>query len=289
MTKARLAARHVTTYRYTEPALQCQNHVRLTPRESARQHVVEARLEIEPEPEPIRTYTDYFGNVVQSFRVNREHAKLVIVASSVAELAPSPEIDFAATTPWEDLRSIVDGGRGDETYEAAQFLYDSPRIRRSLTLADFARPVFTPRRPVLEAALALSQRIYKEFQYDSESTDVNTPVEGALAKRTGVCQDFAHVMAGSLRSLGVPARYISGYLKSSPKFVGTEASHAWVSVFCPNVGWVDFDPTNNLVPSVDHVTLAWGRDYGDVPPVKGITLGGGEQEIEVGVGVTQES
>ena len=284
----RLAARHVTTYRYQEPALQCQNHVRLTPRHSPRQQVIESSLEIDPEPEPVRTHIDYFGNVVQSFRVNREHTKLVIIATSVADLTPLPPIEFAATPPWERLQGLIEDDHSDESFEAAQFLYDSPRIRRSATLAEFARPIFTPKRPVLEAALELSRRVYKEFKYDAESTDVDTPVEAALARRTGVCQDFAHVMAGCLRSLGVPARYVSGYLKSSPKFVGTEASHAWVSVFCPGLGWVDFDPTNNLVPSVDHVTLAWGRDYGDVPPVKGITLGGGEQEIEVGVGVTQE-
>lgn len=288
MTATRLTARHVTTYRYTEPALQCQNHVRLTPRNSARQRLIDCRLEIEPEPEPVRLHMDYFGNAVQSFRVTHEHAKLVIVATSVAELEPLAGFDFAATPAWETLKDYVERHSNDDAFEAAQFLYDSPRVRRSTALADFARPVFTPGRPVLESALALNRKIHREFKYDSDSTDVDTPVEAALARRTGVCQDFAHVMAGSLRSLGVPSRYVSGYLKSSPEFVGTEASHAWVSVFCPGHGWIDFDPTNDLVPSLGHVTLAWGRDYGDVPPVKGITLGGGDQEIEVGVGVTGE-
>lgn len=278
---SRLATRHVTTYRYTEPALECKNHARLTPRATPHQRVIASRIEISPEPEPIREHADYFGNTVHSFRVNREHTKLVIVATSVTELTARTGVEFAESPAWEHA--------DDGSFEAAEFLQDSPRVRRSAALAAYARPSFTASRPLLEAVRDLNARIHREFKYASGSTEVDTPLEEALARRTGVCQDFAHVMAGCLRSLGMPARYVSGYLKSSPKFVGAEASHAWVAVYCPGIGWVDFDPTNNLAPSTDHVTLGWGRDYSDVPPVKGITLGGGEQEIEVGVGVIQES
>ncbi|MCC6536744.1 MAG: transglutaminase family protein [Bryobacterales bacterium] len=278
-TAVRLRTEHVTTYRYSEAALQCHNHARLTPRATARQRLISCQLDVSPEAEPTGTFEDYFGNHVYGFQVRRAHTELVITATSVTEVDPLPAFDAAATAPWDQPGELP-------LREAAQFLYDSPRVKRQPAFARYAGASFAAGRPLLEAALELNRRIHREFKYASGETSVDTPVETALEKRTGVCQDFAHVMLGCFRTLGIPARYVSGYLRSNPKFVGAEASHAWVAVYCHGLGWIDLDPTNNLVPSTDHVTLAWGRDYSDVPPVKGITLGGGEQKIDVGVGVT---
>lgn len=280
MSGIRLRAEHVTTYRYSEAALQCHNHARLTPRTTARQRLISCRLDVSPEAEPTGAFEDYFGNHVYGFQVRRAHTELVITATSVTEIDPLTSFNPAATAPWD---------RRDQDlplHDAAQFLYDSPRVKRSAAFAKYASASFPAGRPLMEAALDLNRRIHREFKYSAGATSVDTKVETALEKRTGVCQDFSHVMLGCFRTLGIPARYVSGYLRSNPKFVGAEASHAWVAVYCAGLGWIDLDPTNNLVPSTDHVTLAWGRDYSDVPPVKGVTLGGGEQKIDVGVGVT---
>jgi transglutaminase-like putative cysteine protease len=174
--------------------------------------------------------------------------------------------------------------------EVRQFIYDSPHVAATTELADYARPSFAPGRPWLEATLELMARIYREFAYDPMATNVSTPLETVLTMRRGVCQDFAHLQIGCLRSLGLPARYDSGYLLTTPpagqpRMVGADASHAWLAAWCPGVGWVDFDPTNNVVPSLGHITVAWGRDYSDVCPIKGVFIGGGEHAMNVSVDV----
>ncbi len=178
----------------------------------------------------------------------------------------------------------------DEELDVWQYLYDSDHVTTSADLAEFARRSFTPGRPWLAATLDLMLRIHREFVYDPAATSISTRLESVLALRRGVCQDFAHLQIGCLRSLGLPARYVSGYLLTTPppgkpRLVGADASHAWISAWCPGVGWVDFDPTNNLVPTLGHITVGWGRDYGDVCPIKGVFIGGGEHAMKVSVDV----
>jgi transglutaminase-like putative cysteine protease len=190
----------------------------------------------------------------------------------------------AGADPWTAVRDALERHIAPEALEAVEFVFDSPYVAAEQALADYAAPSFAPGRPVLEAVTELSHRIHTEFTYAPKSTAVDTPLLEVLAARRGVCQDFSHVMIGALRSLGLAARYVSGYLRSGEQYLGAEASHAWVSVWLGQ-GWVDFDPTNDVRPDTNHVTLAWGRDYGDVAPVNGIALGGGAQTIEVDVRV----
>ena len=191
----------------------------------------------------------------------------------------------ARSIPWEAIRDQIAQQPDPALLEAYEFVFDSPYVPWAPELADYARPSFAPGRPLVDAVTELSHRIHTEFRYQPQSTSIDMPLLEVLGNRRGVCQDFAHVMIGALRSLRLPARYVSGYLRSGAAYQGADASHAWVSVFLPVTGWLDFDPTNDLRPSDGHVTLGWGRDYGDVTPVKGIALGGGEQIVEVEVRV----
>ena len=204
------------------------------------------------------------------------------------DVKPSDPIHPGLTPPWEQVREAVGRHENADTFEALQFVFESPRIAIGPEFASYADPSFDAGRPILEALRDLCGRINREFDYDQRATTVTTPVGEVLSSRHGVCQDFAHIMIACLRSLRTAARYVSGYLRSGDGSVGTEASHAWVSVFCPGFGWLDFDPTNNVMPSGSHVTIAWGRDYSDVTPVKGVALGGGKQTIGVSVEVLPE-
>jgi transglutaminase-like putative cysteine protease len=190
--------------------------------------------------------------------------------------------------PWEEAVESLNEDQSAESREASQFRFESPRIRLRQEFADYALQSFTPRQPLAEGLLDLTARIYKDFKFDSRVTNVRTPTEEVFKKRRGVCQDFAHLQIACLRSLNLSARYVSGYLRTypppgQPRLVGADASHAWVSAYCPESGWLDVDPTNNLVPSNGHVTLAWGRDYGDVSPLRGLILGGGVHALKVAV------
>jgi transglutaminase-like putative cysteine protease len=173
---------------------------------------------------------------------------------------------------------------------AREFIYPSPKIKSQADFANYATPSFSRDRPVLEAVLHLTDRIHREFKFDPKATSVATPLEDVLKSRRGVCQDFAQLEIGFLRSMGIPARYVSGYLETDPppgrpKLAGADASHAWISFFCPGTGWIDVDPTNNLLPSHRHITVAWGRDYSDVSPIRGVILGSGEHSLKVAVDV----
>ena len=282
---SRYRARHTTRYTYEEPVSQCQTEVRLHPREGQRQRVHDWKLRIEPEPVHLERRTDYYGNGVISFAVLEPHDRLTITATSEIELTAPNQLLPEVTGPWEEARVRLSAPGDRETLEASEFRWESPFVPWAAELRDYARPTFVPGRPLAEAARALTHRIYQEFQYAPKSTSIETPLAEVVRTRKGVCQDFAHVMIGSLRALGLAARYVSGYLKSGTQYTGAEASHAWVSVFVPGTGWVDFDPTNDMVPGNGHVTLAWGRDYADVTPVKGVTIGGGDQTVEVEVRV----
>jgi transglutaminase-like putative cysteine protease len=279
----RYQATHITRYGYSEPVAQSLSQAHITPRSFPGQRVVETHLEVQPHAAVFEQRVDYFGNIVTTFAVFQSHDHLSTTATSVVEVEPA---NFRQTAiAWEDARAMLAAQTGEECLEAYEFVFDSAFAGASHELAEYARAVFTPRRPLIEAAVELSGLIHKEFRYQPKSTSIDMPLVEVLRNRTGVCQDFAHVMIGALRSLHLAARYVSGYLRSNSNYQGAEASHAWVAVFIPGSGWLNLDPTNNVIPSDSHVTLAWGRDYGDVTPVKGITLGGGGQVVEVEVHV----
>lgn len=278
-------AKHLTRYKYEEPVAQSLSETCLMPRVTAGQRVLRSKLDVHPEPAVFTERLDYFGNRVASFSVFRSHDQFSITATSLVEVQAPPPAWGTASLPWEQVHSKMKAPIGEEEIRASEFIFDSPYVRASAPLADFARPSFPAGRPLRQGALDLCRRIYTDFRYEPKSTSIDTPMLEVMRKRRGVCQDFAHLMVGAMRSLGLPARYVSGYLRSGTDYQGSEASHAWVSVYTPGAGWMDLDPTNNVIPSDGHLTLAWGRDYGDVPPVKGISLGGGKQLIEVEVKV----
>jgi len=278
---------HITEYHYAEPVLQGRNDAWLLPRETPTQKVLDARIIIEPEAESIARRADFFGNPVVSFEIHDQHQDMVVTARSRVEITPRELIDPEATPAWETVRALSEPTLGAEQANAIVYLFSSQLVRRNADFLPYVSQSFTPSRPVFAAASHLSQRIFRDFQYVPGSTKVDTPPEEAFRQRRGVCQDFAHFLIACLRTAGVPARYVSGYLRSRPGFVGAEASHAWVSFYCPGFGWIDLDPTNNVIPSTAHVVLSWGRDYQDVPPIRGVALGGGEHKVDVSVGVTE--
>jgi transglutaminase-like putative cysteine protease len=281
---------HTTTYSYSETVPVCHNEVHLIPRDDERQHCVSNRLTIKPEPTTISRHVDYFGNFVSYFTIQEGHHKLVVTATSKVEVAPPLPVDASRTPPWESVRAALATDRQPTNLAAYQFVFDSPYVRVSPAVAEFAAASFLPGRPLLEAALELNDRINREFAYDRTATQINTPLEEVLRNRKGVCQDFAHLEIACLRSLGLASRYVSGYLLTNPppgqpRLLGSDASHAWLAVYCPGLGWFDLDPTNNQIPSTKHITLAWGRDYSDVCPIKGVFVGGGQHGMNVSVDV----
>jgi transglutaminase-like putative cysteine protease len=277
-------ATHMTLYSYQEPVAQCLNEVHLTPRTTARQRVLQSGIEVEPKPAVFERQMDYFGNEVATFSVLQSHDRLVTTSTSIVEVQAASSRQLPSIA-WEDARHHLGLHADADGLEAFEFIFESPFVHLAPELAAYALPSFTPGRPLAEAVQDLSHRVYKEFSYKPKSTSIETPLAEVLRSRRGVCQDFAHVLIGALRSQRLAARYVSGYIRSGENVTGAEASHAWVSAFLPDYGWLDLDPTNDVIPSDGHITLAWGRDYGDVPPVKGIALGGGVQKVEVEVRV----
>jgi len=276
---------HTTRYRYDAPVSQSISEGRLTPRAFAGQRVFETNVTVDPDFARVSTRVGYFGNTVTTISVFGTHDRFTVTATSVVEtgLAPVGEIPLAA---WELVRNEL-AAPGDADYIAAsEYIFESPYVPSINAVADYARPIFAPGRPLIESLRELNQRIHGEFLYKPESTSIEVPLQEVMDKRHGVCQDFAHVMIGAVRSVGLAARYVSGYLRSGADMQGSEASHAWVSVYVPGAGWLDFDPTNNVMPTDGHVTIGWGRDFGDITPLKGIALGGGGQKVEVEVRVT---
>ncbi|HTR62429.1 MAG TPA: transglutaminase family protein [Candidatus Binataceae bacterium] len=281
-----LRATHSTTYSYADTVSICYTEARLLPRTTHGQTPIEHELVIDPEPDSTLLRTDFFGNSVAAFSVQQPHHVLKITSRSIVETRDIEQIHPGLTPPWEQVKAAVERHDTEDTFEAFQFIFESPRVACLPEFAEYGRPSFAAGVPLLEGALDLCRRIHADFKYNTAATTVSTPVGDALRERHGVCQDFAHVMIACLRSIGLPARYVSGYLMTGEDAVGAGASHAWVSVYCPRFGWLDLDPTNNVMPSSKHITLGWGRDYSDVPPVKGVALGGGEQTITVEVMVT---
>jgi transglutaminase-like putative cysteine protease len=274
---------HITRYRYEAPVSQCLNEVRLTPRELPFQQVKVSSLQVEPAPAFVYQRKDYFGNDVATFGVFETHESLTATAMSHVDVTPLALDDSNAQIPWESVKSIIAAQEDAASLAASEFIYESAVIPMSPQLTDYASKDFAADRPLIEVVEDLSHRIHEEFKYQPLSTSIDIPLADVLRNRRGVCQDFAHVMIGALRSQRLAARYVSGYVRPGPEVQGAQASHAWVSVFFPGIGWLDFDPTNDIRASESHITVAWGRDYGDVTPVKGITLGGRGQSVEVEV------
>ena len=284
---------HETSYRYDSPVSLSRQQLHLTPRDCTWQRCLAHEILIEPEPTLTLSRLDPFGNPVRQFAIEAPHGELIVRAESRIEILPRPSL-LDASPPWEEVQRALAYKTMPVQLEANSLLFESPYVRVKREFATYARPCFTPRRPLLDAVQALMNRIHSEFEFDPEATTVSTPVLKVLEDKRGVCQDFAHLMLSCLRSLGLGARYVSGYLLTQPppgkpRMIGADASHAWVSVFCLDADggrWVDFDPTNNLIPDTEHITLAWGRDFGDVSPLRGVILGGGDEpELDVAVTV----
>ncbi|HAB15495.1 MAG TPA: transglutaminase family protein [Verrucomicrobiota bacterium] len=281
---------HRTVYEYPEPVTVSHHAARLKPRPSSHQHRDEFDLLIAPEPAVRQMRSDYFGNRVCFFSIQELHKRLEIIATSRVTVEPDPSPGLALSPAWEEVRNEFTDPVSPEVVEPYQFAFDSPLVRRAPEFAEYARESFLPKTPLLAGALELNRRIFRDFKYDPVATSVATPLEEVWEHRRGVCQDFAHLGIACMRSLGLPARYVSGYLRTrppegKPRLIGADASHAWFSIFCPTVGWVDLDPTNDVRPDEDHITVAYGRDYSDVSPVSGVITGGGRHEVKVAVNV----
>ena len=270
---------HRTAYGYERPMADGYTVAHLLPRPTAHQVVEAAEVAIDPPPDERVEHVDVFGNRVLQIGIHHAHDALSLHARSevVVAAAPAP----SPGEPWEVAASRVAELRGGDALAVRPFAASSPYVplgEHRRALRELAEEAFTPHRPVVDATRELCHVIYETFDYDGASTDVSTPLSAVLAGRRGVCQDFAHLAAGCLRTLGLAARYVSGYLETDPppgrpRLVGADASHAWCSVWVPQQGWIDFDPTNDRLPTNRHVTLAWGRDYGDVAPVRGVVIG----------------
>jgi transglutaminase-like putative cysteine protease len=289
---ARYRIVHQTHYRYASTVTLSQQYLHLTPRSFPLQHTEWHRIWLDPAEDDGRDGADFFGNGTRYVALTTPHDSLLVHAESTVALHARPGLaQIGGSPPWESVRDMMGRDRSPAALEACRYLYASPHVTLFAGLEAYARPSFTPGRPQLDAVLDLTHRIFDDFEFDGAATDISTPLETVLHGRRGVCQDFAQLMIGCLRSIGLPARYMSGYLLThpppgKPRLVGADASHAWVSVFCPVLGWVDFDPTNRCLVQHEHIVLGWGRDYSDITPLRGIVLGGGQQLLSVQVTVT---
>jgi transglutaminase-like putative cysteine protease len=282
---------HRTVYLYGEPAVAGHTVARVEPRTLPHQQVRRATLDIQPEPSHWSHHDDGYGNHVTHLAFDEPHDRLVITATSEVAVTPRPLPEPGWSAPWERAVEALTGDVSDDGLLARACRLDSPLVTRHPDLRAFAADAFTPRRPLGEAATELTTRIFDEWEFVAGATDVETPVLQVLGQRRGVCQDFAHLLLGALRSLDLGARYVSGYIETEPpagrpRLVGADASHAWVSLYVPGQGWVDLDPTNGLAQPDRHVTIGWGRDYTDVVPVRGVLFGPrADQQLEISVDV----
>jgi transglutaminase-like putative cysteine protease len=285
---------HSTEYRYESEVSSSYGEVHLLPRDLPHQQTLSRSLSILPAPHDLRPRSDYFGNRASFFTILVPHVQLTVTATSVVAVQPHAEsVPLIGDGAWEVARDALRAGDDPAAVDAVEFSLDSPLVAGAPALAALAATSFTPGRPLLGAIAALAAHIHTEFEYDTEATDVGTPLAEALERRAGVCQDFAHVLIGALRSIGLAARYVSGYLETDPppgeeRLTGADASHAWVSVWVPEAGWVDVDPTNDRFATDRYITTGWGRDYQDVAPVKGVIFTTGTtHELDVAVDVTR--
>lgn len=279
---------HWTEYRYSESISLSEHALHLLPRDLPGQKVLSSSLELVPEPTALHEHLDYFENRTTSFIIAEPHVGMHIKSRSRIDCDPRPSKPPASPLAWESVRAACAADECDRL--ALDFLYPSPYVPYLDELREYAEPSFPKDRPFVEAVVELNSRIHADFHFDRTATNVSTPLGEVFRYRGGVCQDFAHLEIGCLRVLGLPARYVSGYLQTEPlpgrpRLFGGDASHAWVSVYCPGQDWFDLDPTNNHVAGAGYLTLAWGRDYGDVSLVRGTLSGGGEHSLFLSVNV----
>ncbi len=279
---------HRTTYKYKSPVSVGDHVACLKPRSFASNRLLSNEIQITPAPKTLTEREDYFGNRLCYFTVQESHRELIVEAKSRVEVVADASKRERETPPWEHSALPLSTDLTPSGLEAYQFQFESPRIRIRPDFSEYAQQSFTPERPMREALMELTSRIYSDFKFDAKVTTVRTTIEEVFKKRRGVCQDFAHLQIACLRSINIAARYVSGYLRTypppgKPRLVGADASHAWVSAYCRGIGWLDMDPTNNVAPTDGHVSLAWGRDYGDVSPLRGLILGGGAHTLDVSV------
>ncbi len=284
----RYRVRHVTTYRYGKPVDLASHMLHLAPRALPHQTVLASKIVSTPEPSRTSNRFDHFGNGVAWLFLDSPHRRFeVVLEATVDVLFPRPK-EAAATLPWEQVAEAARQG-GPQAWQASEFVFDSPMAAAEAGTGAYAAISFPPGRPILAGLVDLMGRIRKEFTFKAGVTTISTPVSRVLAQKAGVCQDFSHLMISGLRALGLPARYVSGYLRTKPPpgqvaRRGADQSHAWVGAWLgPGMGWVDLDPTNDIIVRDEHVVLAWGRDYGDISPVRGIILGGGVHTVVAGV------
>jgi transglutaminase-like putative cysteine protease len=283
---------HRTLYEYAAPVSVSHHVARLEPLVTATQSRESFSLQIFPAPTLRKERVDYFGNQLCFFAIQETHSRLEIITHSRVTIRAKSPAQKESTAPWKSVAEMFRDPVSPGVVEPYQFVFDSPQVRAAPELDAYARESFADDTPLLAGVRDLTRRIFEDFKFDAKATTVATPLEEVWEKRRGVCQDFAHLGIACLRSLGLPARYVSGYLRTRPpdgkeRLVGADASHAWFSVFSPGTGWVDFDPTNNVQPAGEHITVAYGRDFGDVSPVAGILTGGGRHTVQVAVDVEQ--
>jgi transglutaminase-like putative cysteine protease len=280
--------RHVTTYSYQDPVDLGSHMLHLWPRTLPHQAVLDASIVAVPEPARTSERLDHFGNAVVWMFMDRPHDRFVVTMQATVDVLFPRHPDPRHSLPWEQVAAAARDGDAD-SWRASEFVFDSPMLPLEPGAGGYAAESFPPGRPILEALIDMNSRIRRDFKFRGGVTTISTPVARVLAQRAGVCQDFTHLMISGLRALGLPARYVSGYLRTKPPpgvtgRRGADQSHAWVGAWLgPGQGWVDLDPTNDLVVRDEHVVLAWGRDYGDISPVRGMILGGGHHTVSVGV------
>jgi transglutaminase-like putative cysteine protease len=282
---------HTTEYTYAGSISLCHNIAMLIPRDTDKQQRKKTAIKIIPEPDVMKEYDDFFGNKVLYFAIQHQHKKLSVSVTNEIEKINTTTlaINLYSNIPWEEARLQLFEPRPD-FIDARQYISETGMTTIDNQITSYALQSFTPKRPMFEAAKELMQRIYKDFKFDPDFSTISTPVTEVMRLKRGVCQDFAHLAIACLRSLGLPARYVSGYIETLPplgkiKLVGVDASHAWFAVFIPNLGWMDFDPTNNQIPGDQHITIGWGRDYADISPLKGVILSSGSHKLRVSVDV----
>ncbi|WP_336365514.1 transglutaminase family protein [Marinobacter sp. C2H3] len=298
MAAVRYHVRHETRYQYDQVVGESHHLLRLTPRNLPWQRCLEQHLALVPEPSKRRQFADSFGNQITAIQYIRDHDSLEVTSEFWVSVDARPVVPAAvARVPWETVRDSLryDADRRfpPEHLAATAFRFASANVPIDSRYADYARRAFTPGRPLAQAAQALMALMHGDFAFDATATDAFTPVDQAFEQRRGVCQDFSHILLACLRSIGLAARYLSGYIlthppKGQPRLIGADATHAWVAVFLPGYGWLELDPTNNVVAGREHIILGWGRDFSDVTPLRGVLLGGGDHEPEIAVTVVPE-
>lgn len=287
----RYSISHKTIYEYNNIVSVSHHVIRLQPRTLSYQRNLKYHLQAEPLPARMDSHQDYYGNNLSFLAIEGPHRQLIVSSQCQVEVLAKPAVAPADTPAWENMRELCRGDAYNCAVEACEFAFPSPLIPLRMDFAQYAAPAFSGGRPFLEAAMELMRKIHHDFKFDPAATTVATPLEQVFRERRGVCQDFAHLQIACLRALGLPARYVSGYLETVPppgrsKLLGADSSHAWIQIWCGAGGWIDLDPTNNLLPAERHITVGWGRDFADVSPLRGVLVGSGSHQLKVEVDVT---